>query len=290
MKCRRHSSSAIKTIMTRPTLRIAPLTCIACCVLSGCGGGGGGSSTPVTTVTSKQPTAKTKADVGNNVASYGESLVGRTFQGPTFAFHLTPTYITSLGLYESISLSPDSIIATFYEDQAKTLPAGGFTYINGDATFTVSGPFKVTEGTFAGLTGNYQQAGQQNSSGVVSGYNGSVSFSVPKVATVDSQFILFISNTGAVSGTATTAVVLQSGYSQTEKVVYNADGSSTISSTDSVSLATKFSFAADTSGSGTITGSDPGLPATLTWDATGSGQVKFADGSTASLVNWALQA
>ncbi len=243
---------------------------------SGGGGGGGGTKLP--------PNAKTKSDVTSHIQAYGQGIASLSFAGfgTKFQSHVA-AYDNILGLWYKTIQAPDGVQELFYQDQALTMPAGSLMYTANDIALTTSGPFSITAGRYANLSGTYNEALQ------TSGSNGSINFSIPNVATTVCQFIQLTNSTGGIYGTCTDAVSLQSGYAQTEQVAFNVDGTQNISATDSNTIASKANFAAKSfTSTGTITGSDPGLPATLTLDATGTGTVKFVDGTVIAVTNWLL--
>ena len=259
-------------------------------VIAGCGGGGGGGNGG-TVGKGTAPTAATKTDVSDIVAGFGQSIATISFEGygPKLLNHQQVFFDDDLGLYAYATVGPDFQKEFYFVDQAKTQPAGNYSYMVHDDTFTLNGPMSVTAGRFSGLTGQYNQVSVFNSSNQIIGYSGSCNYSVPNTSAVDSQFTLSIGSSGGVSGTATLGTALQNGYSQTQKVTYNLDGSFSATSTDTNSIKTSLSFNVDSSGTGSITGSSPGLPATIFWGSSGTGQVKYADGSIGTITTWALQ-
>lgn len=69
-------------------------------------------------------------------------------------------------------------------------------------------------------------------------------------------------------------------------LTYASDGSSTVEFNSDSLFDYRLSFAADGSGSGTISGNNPLLPATIQWNAEGNGTLTFADGSTEAFENF----
>jgi len=261
------------------TVRRRLLTTLgAAFVLVGCGGGGGGGSA------GSAPNAKTASDVSSHVLGYGQSIISTSFAayGPKFQSHGVAFFDNALGLWVTLRLGGSKLEEFFWQDQGETTSAGSLTYDTVDVTQSQSGTMSVTLGRCAGLTGTFNQTLQTG------GYNGNINYSIPNVSTVVSTFTLASDGKGNISGTATNAVALQSGYTQNEQVVTNLNGSMKMTTTDSNSCSSVFFFAADLSGSGKITGSDPGLPATVAWNQVGTGTVKYANGSTVGFTGWKL--
>ncbi|HWD41219.1 MAG TPA: hypothetical protein VG944_20410, partial [Fimbriimonas sp.] len=259
-----------------------PYVLVAALVLAGCGGGGGGSHG---SSAGKHPSAKTVSDVANNMAAISQSAASNSFRGfgPKLLSHGQAFFDSVLQLYGSVVIAPAAINESLWTDQARSTSAGSLTYHLDENTATLSGPFTVTSGPYNGVSGTYNQVTQTNSNKQAIGYNGSIVYSMPGVANTDNQYSILFGDSGHFSGTGSTAVALENGYSQTEKITYNSDFGWNATSTDSASLKCDLVFESDNSGSGKITGSDPGLPATLTWDVSGNGQIRYADGTTASL-------
>ena len=255
-------------------------------LVQGCGGGGGGGSSTTTTSTGIHPSAKTTSDVSSLLSGYGLTIVCNSFTGygPRLQTHGSELFDSNLGLWYKIIIAPDGTFEKMFQDQAETIPAGSLSYTVNDAAQTMGGDFSVTGGLYAGLTGTYLQSVQS------AGSNGSISFAIPNIGTTDSQFEISIDSTGAISGASTVGVALQSGYLQTEVVNFFANGFSSSSTTDSNGIKSAFNFTNTFSGSGTITGSDPGLPATLSWGVGGNGVLTYKDGSNVNIINWQLNA
>jgi|GEM_PF-5990765 len=268
-----------------PALALALLAC------GGGGSGGSGGTAGGTTSGSTHPSTKTYTDVGNNIASLGQSAVAVSFWsfGAKQSNHGLPYFDARLNLYGKSFLSPDKIEEFLYSDSAATQAAGSMLYTIVDAALSLNGPITVTAGPYSGLTGNYSQVEQQGANNAIVGLTGSISYSMPNIGTTDVQDSIATQSSGAYTGTSTVSVALNSGYTQTQKVTYNADGSYTFTTTDTVSLKGSVTVAADSSSTGTFSGADPGLPATFSLDVSGGGSVKFADGSTRTVSAWTMQ-
>jgi len=252
------------------------LTVAVALALSGCGGSGGSSSQGAT---GSAPTLTTETDVSQHFSGLRHGLVGLRF----FALHRpsnTEYFDSFLGLWVVPSISGSSFVETFYVDQAETEPAGGLDYTLDIPTKTLSGTISVTQGKYAGLTGTYSQTLTSN------GTTGNATLNIPNVANTTCQFTVQISGTGTVTGTVNSSVTLPSGYSQSQTVTLNSNGSFTVAVTDSLGYTGNLNFNKDLSGSGTINGPDPGLPAKLAWNSAGTGTVTFSNGTTIAFTNW----
>jgi hypothetical protein len=220
-----------------------------------------------------------RANLGANaMALLCTSFSGFSHQlvGPGSRFFDVP-----LGLYAAVLVDGDAVRYRYFLDSARTQPAGSFMLAANDGAQSQSGTFFITAGRFAGLSGTYFDAVQTG------GVEGSITFSFPNGTTQVSQFVEETSG-GTDSGTATIGLAETSGYTQTQRVSYNEGGTISVTSRDSSGYQSTFSFASDLSGTGTVSGSDPGLPAAITWNSQGTGTVKFADGSVHALTAWTL--
>ncbi len=254
---------------------------VALVSIIGCGGGGDSSSSGVV-ITS--PNAKSKSDLSSHVFALGQSIASTslTGYGPKLQTHGLAFFDNGVGLWATTRLGPSGLQEGFFEDEAETIPAGTLIYATNDVTRTQSGDVNLTSGRLSGLTGSYSQSLLPN------GYSGNINYSVPGTSTCVCQFAVQQNSSGAIVGNGTTAVALASGYSQTDQIVYNDDGTILMSTTDGVSSKGSVTFATDLSGSAKITGTDLGLPANVSWNSKGTGKVTWADGSTQSIIAWNL--
>jgi hypothetical protein len=250
--------------------------------LAGCGGGGSSNSLPA-------PTTKSKTNVAQHLGGIGAFQAGAIFATfghgvPEPAFHpaSSPVFVSQLGLWMVLSVSGTTFTETFYADQAETQPAGNATYTLDVATLTLSGAISITKGPYAGLSGTYSQTLTKN------GTTGTYSFTLPSGLQVSCSFTLSISATGIPSGTGSETVTETNGYSETANVTYLPDGSKIVTASDSNGYKSTLKFASDGSGTGTISGPDPGLPATIVWNSVGTGTVTFVDGITLNFTNWQI--
>lgn len=257
----------------------------------GCGGGGAssngntnGNTDGGTTGGDKTPTAKTKSDVAQNLAAYGDGAVSSSF----FAFGSKLTapggqfYDARLALFGSMRVSPSGISELLFTDAARLNAAGSLNYSINEAARTVSGPINVTSGPYAGANGTFFEAVQTD------GYNGNVNYSTADGATIVDQFAITRDELGRVSGTGNVGVALGD-YTQNQQVTYNIGESSSFTTLDSLECRMTLAVGSDGSGTGRITGSDPGLPANLSWNASGSGTVTYANNSSQTFTHWSLQ-
>jgi hypothetical protein len=248
------------------------LTCEGC--------GGGGSGTPQTT-TGPGPSAQTKAAVAQNLTDAGTGLVMNSFTAFSSFAPIAggPTYDSRLGLWVVTTVTLTSYTRTFYQDKAETEPAGSADYTLDVSTHTLSGKISITAGKDAGLTGTYTAT--QNGSTIT----GNEALTLPSGTTIVSQFTVTI-NGASSSGTATETVTEAGGYSETSTIVRNSNQTFKITASDSNGYSSTLNFNADYSGTGTVNGPFPGLPATVVWNSVGTGTVTFAGGITLSFTNW----
>ena len=72
-------------------------------------------------------------------------------------------------------------------------------------------------------------------------------------------------------------VVDSQGVSRSYLATFAADGTSRVTYDSQSEFQYTLEYRADRSGTGTVTGDDILLPATITWDADGNGSITFAD-------------
>jgi len=243
--------------------------------IQGCGGGGSGSMPVVGTA----PNSQTNANIAKHLSGFPTVLAGQRFMTFT-SFSSGPHFSTPLGLWVVNTVTATTFTETFYVDQAETQPAGSATYTLDLSTKTLSGTISITQGKYAGLSGTYSQTVANN--GTVGTYN----FTLPSGTIVSCQFSIVALGGGNFGGTATETVTQPGGYSETVNFVYKADKSMTITASDTNGYSSVFKIASDFSGTGTVAGPDPGLPATVTWNSVGTGQIKFANGLVVPFTNW----
>jgi len=252
--------------------------------IQGCGGGGGSASqsggSPKTS-----PTAVTKTNTASHLAALGQGALSISFAGYGPNVHLhnnAAIQLPMIGVWDKLTVAPDGINQALTLDQAGTQPAGKIQYITEDIGEVLAGTIAITAGPYSGLTGSYLQ------SKVTGGYSGNEAYSIPNIATASAEFSLTLESSGSLAGTEELAVTLGSGYVQNEHIVLNADSSAIFTTTDANKYQSILNFTAAGSGTGTIKGTDPGLPAQVIWDVTGTGKVTFADGSVEIMTRWSV--
>ena len=264
-------------------------------LLSGCGGGSGSEAVSTTRLA---PTAKTVAAVDNLLGGYGQARVTSDIQSKgqaTRAIQKTraegsstsppanfdSTYDPTYELYFTLDNTPTSVKYSYFEDANLTLSAGestqSYSLLNDVFTFITS--FSFTKGPFAGLTGSTSVF----KSDTKSNYDSDIT--TPNVGKTISTFRGTVGASGIV-GTGSNTFTSVSGYRSEATLTYKDDGTKQYTTRDSNNYASSFNFAVDASGQGTITGTDPGLPATATWDTKGTGVVTWADGSKTNFIQW----
>lgn len=275
-----------------PRRSLVAVAGLAALVAFGCGGGRAGSTNGSTngntnggtTSGDKTPTAKTKADVGQNVKALGDSVVSSSLFG--FGSKITAPdgefYDPRLGLYALVHISPSGISEHLFTDSARTNAAGSMIYTINEAAGTFTGPIDVQAGKYAGLSGVYFEAVQPD------GFNGNINYSTADGTTVVVTYAVTRDEFGRISGAGTAGVAF-SDYTQNQQVTYNIGESYSLTTLDSLQCRMTLNVNSDGSGSGRITGSDPGLPAVLDWNADGSGTIVYANNSTQSFTHWTLQ-
>jgi hypothetical protein len=259
-------------------------------LLSGCGGGSGSEAVATTRLA---PTAKTVVAVDNLLGGYGQARVTSDVQSKgqatraTQASRITRTVVNGFdslySLYFTVDDSPaDSVYRyNYFEDAALNIPAGQSTqsYGTSQGVFGLITSVSLTKGPLAGLTGSSNAF----KSGTVSNYDSEIT--TPNVGKTVSTFRGAV-DTGGILGTGSHVFTSVSGYRSQATFSYKIDGSKQYTTSDSNNYASNFNFAADASGQGTITGTDPGLPASAVWDTKGTGTVTWADGSKTNFTQW----
>jgi hypothetical protein len=250
----------------------------------GCGGGGSGSVS-----TGSAPTSTTKTNTAAHIASFGLIKVGANLSPfgkglpiPARPTVTGPVYEPALQLWMSASASGSTLTESIFLDKAETQPAGSATFTLDAATKTLTGTFNITGGPESGLNGTFSQTVTKN------GTTGTYSFTLPNGTSVSCSFTVTLSAVGVPTGTGSETITEADGYSETAVVVYHSDGSTTIKAADSNGYKSTVNITADGSGSGTLSGPDPGLPAVVVWNSAGTGTVTFANFITLSFTNWQL--
>lgn len=183
-------------------------------------------------------------------------------------------YDEFLGLWVQVDFAEGSFSFLLYEDEAKTKPAGHMTstwptdWTAYPQTFDSSYEFRA--GFLAGSSGSYVVTMTDESTGTMTytntGHDGS-------------------SSSGSSTWSATGSnwqneATLGDGQWFKDRGAFRSDGSGQTQSENSLGYRWTMNWSADGSGNGRIEGPDPGLPATLVWDAFGEGTITYADGSS----------
>ena len=197
--------------------------------------------------------------------------------GPPVTFY----YDDYLGLWTDITDTATSSTYNLYVDEAKTQPAGSVTstfpadYNTFPQTYTFN--YTYTAGSQAGSKGTYTSVYNQDNSGSSSYSDVYVDGGTDKGSSTQTA-------AGDYTWTGRTDNADKSYTSQSG--TFHADGSGSTHSQGSDGYVYDVTYRTDGSGHGRITGPDPGLPATIDWDAQGNTTVVYADGSTEYTPGW----
>jgi hypothetical protein len=172
--------------------------------------------------------------------------------------------------------SDDGQGVTYFEDEACTLPAGysryDRNYAEDGGEFKATSSFSITKGPKAGATGSGLTELVYTPEFL---YTYSFIGDIPGFASY-STIGRWDSNGGGYKSYSKD----QSGAVQRYECSYNNDGTSRLLFTDENNVEFTLNYNADQSGTGTVTGDDTTvLPATIVWDANGSGKITFKDGT-----------
>lgn len=184
-------------------------------------------------------------------------------------------YDDYLLLWVSVNTTDKSYSYALYEDQNKTKPAGGFTstYPTDWTVFPqiYHSEYSITAGTLKGSSGHYDTTILEDGSGSSSYSNNLAGIYA------DSG-----SSTWHTDGSSTWTAHSQAkdGSVSDSSGEFFANGSGHTLCSDSTGHSNEFFYNADGTGHGTIKGPEDGLPATLTWDNTGTITITWADGTT----------
>jgi len=187
-----------------------------------------------------------------------------------------------LGLWVDLVPTTNSTTFNLYVDQAKTQPAGSIvtTWPTGNTyPLIYASSYNYTAGNEAGSSGSYNNTDNQDGSGS-SSYQDTYSD-----GSKDSGSS-FWTGTGTYTWTGRTDNADKS-YSSMSGT-FHSDGSGGTHMQDSAGYTADFTYNADGSGHATITGPDPGLPATMVWDAMGNTTITYADGTSDYIPGWGL--
>ncbi len=186
--------------------------------------------------------------------------------GPTFY------YDDYLGLWADMASTDTSYTVSLYEDEGKTQSAGSFhsTFPAGWDTYPYSmqSSFEITAGNFNGAHGQYSMVIDNENKGH---------------STFESVWPTFGSDTGETSWDDGSSDWKYESHVGDEwwkgDGSFSSNGSGSSSFSDSAGYTATYIYHSDGSGSGRITGPDPGLPATITWTSSGHVKIVYADGT-----------
>lgn len=191
-------------------------------------------------------------------------------------------YDEFLGLWVQIATTADSASLLFFEDEAKTKPAGSM--LSSWPADLLADPlvfesrFEITAGTLAGSRGSNRTTLHADGSGD----------SVYETVYGDTWRDSGRSSWSAAGGCKWSFSVAHGAYTVTGSGEFLADGSGHMKSADSDGFSSEYWFSADGSGRASIAGPVQGLPAEIRWDATGKGVIRYADGTEEAFEGWWL--
>jgi hypothetical protein len=188
-----------------------------------------------------------------------------------------------LGLWVAIASEPGRTTYSLFEDEAKTKPAGSIEmtepadYETYPQVYRSS--YSFTAGYLAGSSGSSENAKDADGSGRSSYSN------VYSDGSRDSGR----SNWSARGDFSWSSRTDGPGDAWTEgSGTFRADGSGGTRYAASDGYKSDYTYNRDGSGRGRIEGPDPGLPATITWDAYGNTTIRYADGTTETYPGWGI--
>lgn len=248
--------------------------------LAGCGGAGG----LISAITRSKPELLSWVMAGFNSHSANagiESFIGR-FGGRSQISGTreagAPYFDQFLGVWVVDSSTANSYTATYSLDEAGTQPAGSSesTWVTTESGSSGSTKVRITAGPNEGYTLDSTYTSDDL---LGTGSYSSSSFS-PLYGTSQDEGEWKADGSGSYLSRWTQGTVFREYQGS-----WNADGSWTSRSTSSDGYTMTLNGIADGSGTGSITGPDPLLPATAVWNTEGAGTITWADGST-SEINW----
>ena len=208
---------------------------------------------------------------------------GESTSGTPDPISVSPTFYYDyyLGLWVEITETNSTSTYALYEDEAKTKPAGSIetTWAVDDTTFpqVYQSSYSFTAGYLAGSHGASTNTNNADGSGS---------------AHYDDVYADGWSDKGQSSwsgqGDYSYSSRTQTAASQwTEsRGSFRADGGGGTHMATSDGYAADYVYNTDGSGHGTITGPDPGLPVTISWDAYGNTTIRYADGTIETIPGW----
>jgi hypothetical protein len=241
---------------------LASLSLIAALATFGCG-----SSTSALV---NQDAALLKASIAESVQqgfSAGSS-VARTAGGGGGSLSEESAYFDEFfGLYAM----PIADGIDYFLDEARTQPAG-----QERTTQTVGEAGSFSQTTVLQITGGPRAGYQSTGSLAIDGSRVDLSLIGTDPASGSFETIGFFEG-GA--GEFSARYTDEQGQQRTFAVRFEESGAYEVASNTGANYLYTLSFAADDSGTGTVTGSNDLLPAQIVWNTEGDGQMTFADGS-----------
>ena len=168
----------------------------------------------------------------------------------------------------------------FYEDQAKTVPAGSLDSTSSDwSVYPVSGSYH-----FVCTAGSLKGTSSDSTFTYNADYSGKSSYS--SVTSDGWKYKGDSVNNADGSSSWTNRTDSPDGTYSTDAGTFLSDGSSVTKTTGSDGYTVEYNNNADGSATGKITGSFAGLPATIVRDATGKTTITYADGTVDIIPGW----
>jgi len=179
-----------------------------------------------------------------------------------------------LGLWVEVQNTSNGVTFLLYEDEQKTRRAGHITTTFPENTESYPQVYR-SEYEFLGPRGFYETKLESETTGTMRYENESSAFGkdTGSASWRDGRYEWSHRHEG------------KDGFWSEDFGSFASDGSGTTRSRNSLGYRTTFKYRADGSGEGVIEGPDPGLPATITWDAQGNVRIVWADG-TVEEYNW----
>jgi len=244
-------------------------------MLVGCGGSG--DATPTPSPSSLKANVVKAVAGGFNAKSTGQSQGG---SGKRIARREGDpvSYDSFYELYvKDVSTDALNYRIDYFLDEALTQPAGFQTKTStvSDGGFTSNGTINITAGSRSGYTAEI------STSYISSRLEFSFTGTDPKVGSFTATGF-FQDGAGEYRTTDTDLQGVKREYIAS----YAADGTSRVEYDSPSSFRYTLNYAADQSGTGTVTGNSPLLPATVQWNTEGTGDITFADGTKVSFENF----
>jgi hypothetical protein len=186
-----------------------------------------------------------------------------------------------LGLWVDVTTTPGKVTYSLYVDQAKTTSAGQIQTIQPTDynTFpqTYSSSYTFTAGALAGSQGSAQNVTNAD-------YSGTATYSDTYADGSKDSGSSSWSGQGDYSWQSRSD--LSDGSWTQSTGSWRADGSGGTKTSSSDGYSAVYVYNSDGSGNAHISGPDPGLPATIVWDAYGNTTITYADGTVEHIPGW----